>query len=592
MTDTLFQRVDASAKFLVSAIDQGEYGLPDLQRPFVWKRTKVRDLLDSMYRGYPVGFLMLWKNPVHSGAAKQIGTDSHNTPLPSTLIIDGQQRLTSLYAVMKGRPVLDKNFREQRVAVAFHPLSETFKVANAALSKSPEWIADVSEIFGKGAYSSIKDYLDRLSAAREVAPEEQKRAEDSIQRLSGLENYPFSALEITAETDEEQVADIFVRVNSQGQKLKQSDFILTLLSVFWADGRQRFEAFAQASRTESAKGKPSPRNHHIEPSPDQLLRVAIAIGLRRGRLRAAYQFLRGKNPETGKVTPEERDLNLARLESAQKRVLDLTRWHDYLKALVAAGFRSRRQIASETAILFGYVFYLIGRDECGVPPGQLRRLIGRFFFMASLTSRYSTSTETTLEEDLARLRGVETAEDFVAALERTIAAALTSDFWTINLPDLLATSSSQSAALGAYHAAQNLLDARVLFSQSSVRELLDPMLHAPRSALERHHLFPKAYLRREGFERVQEINQIANFALVEWADNAAIADRPPAEYVPALESGFDSIALARMYADHGLFAGWHTLSYTEFLERRRAQMAQVIRRGFEALLPASSHESL
>ncbi len=220
MSNVLFQRIDADVNFLVSAVDQGTLGLPDLQRPFVWSTSKVRDLFDSMYRGYPVGYLMLWANPVAPGTAKQIGTEGHGQDVPATLIIDGQQRLTSLYAAMKGRPVLDKNFRERPITIAFHPLREAFDVANAAIRKSPEWIADVSAVFANDAdaYTLVSGYLDRLGEVREVSPDERKQASQAIGRLLALKGYPFSALQINADADEEAVAEIFVRVNSRGRE--------------------------------------------------------------------------------------------------------------------------------------------------------------------------------------------------------------------------------------------------------------------------------------------------------------------------------------------------------------------------------------
>ena len=484
----------------------------------------------------------------------------------------------------KGRPVLDKNFRERPITIAFHPLREEFDVANAAIRKSPEWIADLSAVFAHDAdaYTLVSDYLDRLGEVREVSPDERKQASQAIGRLLALKGYPFSALQINADADEEAVAEIFVRVNSRGQKLKQSDFILTLLSVSWPEGRMDLEAFARGAKRPSPDGSPSPFNHHIQPQPDQLLRAAIAVGLRRARLKAAYQFLRGKGPD-GTVTLDERERNTERLRAAQARVLDLTRWHEFLKALVAAGFRSGAQVSSGTAIVYAYVFYLIGRDEYGVESARLRRLIGRFFFMAALTSRYSSSSETTMEEDLARLRGVEDADGFAAALDRTVDGALTGDFWRINLPDLLETSSTNAAALGAYHAAQNLLGARVLFSTVRVAELMDPALKAPRASLERHHLFPKAYLKREGITEIRDTNQIANYALVEWSDNGAIADRPPAEYVPEMEAGFSPDEVAAFYRDHGLAPGWYEMPYDDFLEDRRRRVADVTRRGFKTL---------
>ena len=201
-----------------------------------------------------------------------------------------------------------------------------------------------------------------------------------------LRNYPFTALEIDSTVNEEQVADIFVRINSEGVKLNEADFILTLLSVFWDQGRADLEQFARTAKKPS--GGPSPYNHHIQPDPDQLLRTAVAVGFGRGRLSSVYQVLRGKNPDTGLFSVEERDRQFARLQDAQSWVLDLTNWHEFLKCLTSAGFRSGQMISSQTAILYTYAFFLLGRERYGLDSFRLRRVIARWFFMSSVTGRY------------------------------------------------------------------------------------------------------------------------------------------------------------------------------------------------------------
>ncbi len=586
MAQTLFKRVDTTVEYLVAAVDQGVIGLPDIQRPFVWSTTKVRDLFDSMFRGYPVGYLLQWANPEAPGHIRQIGTRGHGQDQATTLIIDGQQRLTSLYAVMKGKPVMDKNFQEKRIGIGFNPLQSRFEVASAPIRRSPEWIADISEVFisGASAYGIIEGFLRRLAESREVSDKDKDRVATNIEQLLKLRNYPFSALEISADADEEQVADIFVRVNSKGQNLKQADFILTLLSVFWEEGRAELEDFAKRSRIPPKSGDgPSPFNHHIEPDPDQLLRVGVAVGLRRARLKYAYQFLRGKDVETGTYTTEIREANLVRLKKAQSRVLNLTRWHEYLTCLVSVGFRSGRQISSKIALLYCYTFFLIGRDEYHVDPAKLRRLIGRLFLMVTLTGRYSGSPESVMEEDLARLRGVETPEQFTSILEKLIDDNLTHDFWEISLPNELETSSTTAAVHNAYHAAQNIIGARALFSTVKVSELMDPTLTSPRSALELHHLFPKGFLKKIDITAVRETNQIANYALIEWGDNNAIKDRHPAEYVPEYERRFTSDEVADFYRDNALPDQWYHMDYFDFLTARRKLMADVIKRAYERL---------
>src|SRR5690606_11640528 len=117
----------------------GEIGLPDLQRPFVWKNAKIRNLFDSMYRGFPIGYLLLWQNSFANDDVRSIGTDTKQKA-PRLLIVDGQQRLTSLYAVVKGIPVIRENYNQEKIEISFNPLAETFEVADAAIRKDKSFI--------------------------------------------------------------------------------------------------------------------------------------------------------------------------------------------------------------------------------------------------------------------------------------------------------------------------------------------------------------------------------------------------------------------------------------------------------------------
>ncbi len=126
----------------MESIAIGDIGLPDIQRPFVWDTTRVRDLFDSMYRGYPVGTFLFWENGF-PGEHRTIGVDGKQK-VPHLLIVDGQQRLTALYAVMKGVSIVDKDFRQRGLRIAFNPLSERFEVTNTAIERDPTWIPDIS----------------------------------------------------------------------------------------------------------------------------------------------------------------------------------------------------------------------------------------------------------------------------------------------------------------------------------------------------------------------------------------------------------------------------------------------------------------
>jgi len=189
-----------------------------------------------------------------------------------------------------------------------------------------------------------------------------------------------------------------------------------------------------------------------------------------------------------------------------------------------------------------------------------------------------------MDGDLNRLRELADGQAFIATLDGIITNELTNDFWGITLPAALDSSSARNPELFAYVAAQNRLSAPVLFSHKKVGELIDPALKTKKKALERHHLFPRAWLERGGVSDLKLINQMANFALLEWPENIAISDEPPSDYVPQLRDRFSSGEWRTMHELHALPEGWDRMSYSGFLDARRGLMAGISRRGFETLM--------
>jgi uncharacterized protein with ParB-like and HNH nuclease domain len=402
MSETVFTKVDYDLGSLIKDVRMGDIGLPDIQRPFVWKNAKVRDLFDSMYRGYPVGYLLLWRNGLADD--RTIGADIKQKP-PRLVIVDGQQRLTSLYAVVRGVPVLRENYETERICIAFNPLDGRFEVADAAIRRDRAFLPDISVLWADGAnlFKVANEFLNGLRAAREVSDAETERVQLALTKLQGLLTFPFTALELAADISEEDVSDVFVRINSKGTPLNQSDFILTLMSVFWDEGRANLEHFCAAAR-KPTKGASSPFNYFIEPSPDQMLRVGVGLAFKRARLKFVYSLLRGKDLETEKFSVEQRERQFTKLREAQAKVLDVQHWHDFLACVRAAGFRSEKMISSQNNLLFSYMLYLIGRVEVGVEPFRLRRVIAQWFFMSAATGRFTGSPESAMEFDLARIR--------------------------------------------------------------------------------------------------------------------------------------------------------------------------------------------
>lgn len=302
--------------------------------------------------------------------------------------------------------------------------------------------------------------------------------------------------------------------------------------------------------------------------------------------------MRGKDLETEKFSDELREKQFALLKDAQQRALNLQYWHDFMNCIRQAGFRSGKMISSQNNLLFSYMLYLIGRTEYKVPEFDLRRVIARWFFMSAVTGRFTGSPESAMEFDLARLRDVDTPDAFLKTLSHICDITLTSDFWAVSLPNDLATSSPRSPSLFAYHASLVLLDARALFSKIKVTDLLDPSINANRTPVERHHLFPKGFLKKQDITEIRDTNQIANYALVEWGDNADISDQAPADYVPVMKARFSQAELERMYRLHALPPNWEQMDYRDFLEKRRELISQVIAEGYKTLATEAIEEEL
>jgi hypothetical protein len=353
-----------------------------------------------------------------------------------------------------------------------------------------------------------------------------------------------------------------------------TEMVGTMAGMSWNDSRARRKSRPKVQR---------PYNHFLQPSPDQMLRAAVGYGFKRGRLQYVYSLLRGKDLETGKFSEERRVAQFDRLKEAQASALNLQHWKDFMKCLMHAGYRSGKVITSDNTVLFSYVFYLLGKAEYVLPESEIRRAISRWFFFSSLTGRYTNSPESALEGDLIQLRDVKDRAGFLTFLNKNIAAQLTDDFWRVTLPNDLDTAAARSPSLMAYLAALCLLDAKVLFSGLKVGLLLDPTTDAFRNSLERHHLFPKDWLKSNGFPEIHQTNQIANYALIEWPDNADISAQSPADYWPQFKNRYTETEWPSVRYWHALPENWETMKYEDFLKKRRGLIAQVIRDGFEKI---------
>jgi hypothetical protein len=250
----IFEHGQRAIDSLLSEIEREVIALPDLQRPFVWEDTKVRDLLDSLFLGFPVGTLVFWHTS-NDKEARALGTERPGLRA-TTLVIDGQQRLTSLYAVMRGVEVVGKDGALRKISIAFRPRDGRFEVADAAIRNDPEFLPNVTELWDgrRLPFQIRRDLINSLrDKGRTVDDKYEGAVEHNLGRAHAIPNYQFPTVDIrkTAgtqdeKTTEEDVSEIFVRINNQGTRLGQADFVLTLLSVYHGELRDQIEERSRA----------------------------------------------------------------------------------------------------------------------------------------------------------------------------------------------------------------------------------------------------------------------------------------------------------------------------------------------------------
>ena len=590
MAQELFERVDRKVGNLINEVVEGKIGLPDLQRPFVWSDSKVRDLLDSMMKGFPVGYVMLWASPKDYTNTKTIGNNEKQFKRPDDLVIDGQQRLTSLLAAITGTEVRDKNFEKRHIKISFNPLTREFQVWTYATERDFQLISDISKVYAADENHQIskfrRELFDRMNEGRSkkdipiLSYEEMDMIESNINLLLDLRNYTIPTLRILADADEEDVAEIFRRVNSGGQKLNENNFIETLLAVYDNDIHDKIMNFCADARV-PAKG--TSYNNVISADPSHIIRVAVSYGFHRARMKYGYKLLRGIDLESGVITEETRLENLDTFRIALERVVNLNDWHSFLNLFPKAGYVNKDIIRSEYAVIYSYVLYLIGKYEYNVPQIQLQNAIIRWIFMSTITSFYSGAPESKVERQLADLRQVKTADQFVQYLDDFIKRVMNESYFSIELIESLNSSSANSPVWYGYIASLNVIGMPMLFSTSTLSSFLVLGADGQKKSIDKHHIFPKHYLEEIGIADDRARNQMANFTYLDYQTNIDISDDAPADYVGRYKEKLGAEGYQKHCENNALPLGFENMEYFEFLTERRKLMAGLIRKASNKL---------
>lgn len=593
MKQQLFKSIPYDLNTILNDVKIGRIGLPDLQRPFVWKDNKVRELLDSMIKGFPIGYIMLWQSPQAYDFKKtaHIGTDEKSVNVPEKLVIDGQQRLTALLAVVYGIQVKDKEYNEKYIRISYNPLTVKFEVWTQAFERNAEWISQISDVFKAEMDHTLpafrRKYIKECNNAREknglqlLTDDEEDLIEANLIRLLDLLKYNLPVLEIDGNASEEEVSEIFVRVNSGGAQLTEKNFIETLLAVYDNDIYKRINEFCEDSH-QTKNG--TSFNQIIVLEPSHLLRTTIALAFKRARLKYAYMLLRGKDLKTGEISSDIRDNNLVQFRNKLDIVMDLNNWHSFLNLYAQAGYLNKGLVSSNVGVVYSYALYLIGKYDYKVKTVDLQKVIKKWIFMTTITSFYTNSTESTVEKIFADLRDVKTDLEFVEYLNSQIDNKFTDDYFDVTLPDSFKTSGNQSPAWLGFIASLIVLNTPMLFSTTPLSHYFIPGASGSKNSIDKHHIFPKNYLAKQGILDDRIRNQTANFTYLDYQTNIEIGDDAPNEYIQRYRKKLGDNDFYMTLEQNAIPIGFENMEYEEFLDKRRNLMSKIVKKAYKKLV--------
>lgn len=585
---------------LIGYIKDNTIAIPEIQRPFVWDSTKVRDLIDSLYKGYPVGYIITWKNP---DVKLKDGTKSEG----KQILIDGQQRVTALSSALLGKEVLNKEYKKQKIRISFNIKDEKFEVATPAIEKSKDWIVDIAEFLKPGAVN-IFDFCNKYHEITGIDPNE---VNNRINKLQSIKQTYIGRIELYSQIDIDTVTEIFVRINSKGVELSQADFALSKISVnekySGNDIRKTIDYFSHFLQTptdfdhiksydtdfasKEIFNKIAWSSKYVDnlykPSYTDILRVAFTYKFKRGKLQDLVSLLSGRDFETREYKEEIIESSFSELYEGVKAFVSETNYKRYMMIVKSTGIINKDLISSQNVLNFGYILYLLMKEK-GYDAGIIERCVTKWLVYSILTQRYSSSPESRFDYDVKRLNETDNIEDYIKQQEK---GELSDAFWDTVLPSRFDTSVVSSNYWKIYIAAQIKGDNRAFLSKNCrVRDLIEQ-----RGDI--HHIFPKDYLIKNGINTKQRYNQIANFTYLQQEINIAVSNKAPEKYFDDLKEQLNGGSLV-----YGCINNLEDLkknldenaipeeimnltyeNYDDFLAKRREMMAAKLKKYYESL---------
>ena len=584
---------------ILTWIKSKELAIPEIQRPFVWDSTQVRKFIDSLYNGYPVGFLISWRDPT---VKLKDGTKSQG----KRILIDGQQRVTGLVTTILKEQVVDKDYKKIRIQIAFNPMEDKFEVFNPTIENDKSWIPDIAPIVDNSV--SIRKVTDDYVKSNPDAKIEQ--IDEAIEKLRQIGKKQIGLIELDPGLDIDTVTEIFVRVNQTGVKLSQADFVMAKIASYGkesegSDLRKCIDYFCHMatapefhsqfkeedplfSKTEYFKKiewLKDEKEDFYDPKYTDLLRVAFTSQFSRGKLGDLVSLLSGRNFVTRDFEEQIKDESFKTLKKGILDFVNDTNFKRFLMILQGAGFIDVEFYQSTNGVNMAYVLYLRLKEQ-KVDASKIERVVRKWFVMSSLTSRYSGAVESTIDADVKKFNKDE-FEDYFDNIEKS---DLSDAFWNVSLITEFSKSNLGSPFLGIFHAATVHDNDKGFLSRDIT------VLSIVSEKGDKHHIFPKQYLRKNGLERGM-YNQLANFVYTQQEINIKIGSKPPKEYMGDVKSqcsggpmkygGIDNLEelrnnLEKNCIPESIFEGT-IKNYEVFLEQRRKMMAEKIKNYYFSL---------
>lgn len=583
---------------LLTWIKSGEIAIPEIQRPFVWKSSKVRDLIDSLYQGYPIGYIITWRNP-------DVKLKNGELSAGKKVLIDGQQRITALTASVVGQRVLNKNYKEVNIVISFNPVTEKFEVFNKATEKSSEWINNISPIINED-----EDILDTIFEYKRQNPDiDEKLISKRIQNLKKIKNKQVGIIELEHSLDIDTVTEIFIRINGKGVVLSNADFVMSKIAsdelhegnklrklvdyfcrlIVDKDFNKHIidndKDFAESDLYKALSWIATGNDDLYLPDYVDVLRVSYTCKFSRGKFSDLVALLSGRNFETRKFEESIAEHSFSLLKNGLLDFVNKTNYQRFLMIVKSLGFISEKLISSKNSLNFSYSLYLRLKAE-GYQENEIKHYVKKWLILALLIGRYSGSSESAIDEDIKQIssKGI---DEYLKQMEQSYLGA---GYWDYKLVRDLETSSVNNNAYNVYIAVQcNQNKPAFLAKDMMISSLIEQRGDV-------HHIFPKGYLTKKGFVQKQ-YNQVANFVYTETTTNIKIGALPPKDYIAKVkeqiqkkEKNITSLESDQQLTDNFIHNDipygieiMDSNDYEQFLESRRKLMAQKIKQYYTSL---------